>query len=87
MQRYDFHAWAGGAAAVARFANEAVEWRQSAAPAVEEVDGPDGIDVVPADGAVRFEHGVRDVDLVGPVEARIAGGENCTYKSISCILH
>jgi hypothetical protein len=76
MQRYEFRARAGGAAALVRFADEAVEWRQPAAPAVEEVDGPDGIDVVPADGAVGFDHGVRDVDLVGPVEVRIAGGED-----------
>jgi hypothetical protein len=76
LQRYEFRARAGGAAALIRFADEAVEWRQPAAPAVEEVDGPDGIDVVPSDGPVGFEHGVRDVDLVGPVEVRIAGGED-----------
>ncbi|GJN23206.1 hypothetical protein PR202_gb10834 [Eleusine coracana subsp. coracana] len=98
MQRYEFRARAGGSTAVARFPDEAVEWRHPAAPAVEEVDGPDGIDVVPADGALGFEHGVRDMELVGPVEVRIAGGEdggvvelqlpsgNATYTRLKKIL-
>ncbi|TVU44859.1 hypothetical protein EJB05_04320 [Eragrostis curvula] len=76
MRRYEFRARAGGVAVVARFLDEEVEWRRSAAPAVEEVDVPDGIDVVPGDGAFEFEHGVRDVELVGPVELRFAGGED-----------
>ncbi|KAK3149239.1 hypothetical protein QOZ80_3AG0214770 [Eleusine coracana subsp. coracana] len=98
MQRYEFRARAGGSAAVARFPDEAVEWRHPAAPAVEEVDGPDGIDVIPADGALGFEHGVRDMELVGPVEVRIACGEdggvvelqlpsgNATYTRLKKIL-
>ncbi|WVZ59976.1 hypothetical protein U9M48_010054, partial [Paspalum notatum var. saurae] len=75
VQRYEFRARAGGVVALARFADEAVEWRHPAAPAVEEVDGPDGIDFVPGDGAFGFGPGVRDVDLVGPVELKLAGNE------------
>ncbi|KAL6637924.1 hypothetical protein ACP70R_025496 [Stipagrostis hirtigluma subsp. patula] len=76
VQRYEFRARAGGAVALARLADEVVEWRRPDAPAVEEVDGPDGIDVVPGDGAFEFSPGVRDVELVGPVELRLSGGED-----------
>ncbi|WVZ60668.1 hypothetical protein U9M48_010659 [Paspalum notatum var. saurae] len=77
VQRYEFRAraGAGGVAALVRFADEAVEWRRPGAPAVEEVDGPDGIDFIPGDGAFGFGPGVRDVDLVGPVELKLAGNE------------
>ncbi|KAJ1293459.1 hypothetical protein BS78_01G069700 [Paspalum vaginatum] len=75
VQRYEFRARVGGVAARARFADEAVEWRRPGAPAVEEVDGPDGIDFVPGDGALGFGPGVRDVELVGPVELKLAGNE------------
>lgn len=74
VQRYEFRARAGSASALVRLADESVEWRRPAAPAVEEVDGPDGLDVVPGDGALGFRPGVRDVDLVGPVEVRVASG-------------
>lgn len=40
------------------------------------MDGPDGIDVVPGDGAFGFSRGVRDVELVGPVELKLAGDED-----------
>ena len=63
-------------AALARFSDEAVDWRRPTSPAVEEVDGPDGIDVVPGDGAFGFSSGVRDVELVGPVELKLAGNED-----------
>jgi len=76
VQRYEFRAWGGGVAALARFSDEAVEWRRPTSPAVEEVDGPDGIDVVPGDGAFGFSSGVRDVELVGPVELKLAGNED-----------
>lgn len=76
VQRYEFRARAGGSAALARFSDEAVEWRLPSAPAVEEVDGPDGVDVVPAEGAFGFDTGVRDVELVGPVELKLAGNQD-----------
>ncbi|PUZ36889.1 hypothetical protein GQ55_9G072900 [Panicum hallii var. hallii] len=76
VQRYEFRARAGGMAALARFSDEAVKWRRPTSPAVEEVDGPDGIDVVPGDGAFGFSSGVRDVELVGPVELKLAGNED-----------
>ncbi|XP_062214434.1 protein TUNICAMYCIN INDUCED 1-like [Phragmites australis] len=94
VQRYEFRARAGGAVALARLADEAVEWRRPAAPAVEEVDGPGGIDVVPSDGAFGFGPGVRDVELLGPVEVRLLGGlvdlqlpsRNATYTRLKSIL-
>lgn len=78
LQRYEFRARAGGGGspALARFSDEAVQWRRPSAPAVEEVDGPDGVDVVPADGAFGFDAGVRDVDLIGPLELKLAGNED-----------
>jgi hypothetical protein len=42
---------------------------------VEEVDGPDGIDVILDNGAIGFSRGVRDV-LFGPVELKLAGDED-----------
>ncbi|XP_015690323.1 uncharacterized protein LOC102700979 [Oryza brachyantha] len=72
VQRYEFRARAGSASALVRLADESVEWRRPAAPAVEEVDGPGGLDIVPGDGVMGFHPGVRDVDLVGPVEVRVA---------------
>ncbi|KAL6894149.1 hypothetical protein ACP4OV_008247 [Aristida adscensionis] len=98
LQRYEFRARAGSAAALARLADEAVEWRRPAAPAVEEVDGPDGADLVPGDGAFELTPGVRDLELVGPVEVRLSGGEdgglvelqlpsgNATYTRLKRIL-
>lgn len=76
VQRYEFRARAGGVAALARFSDEAVEWRRPTSPAVEEVDGPDGVDVVPGDGAFGFGTGVKDVELVGPVELKLSGNED-----------
>ncbi|CAN6286713.1 unnamed protein product [Urochloa humidicola] len=76
VQRYEFRARAGGVVALARFSDEAVEWKRPTSPAVEEVDGPDGIDVVPGDGAFGFSSGVRDVELVGPVELKLSGNED-----------
>ncbi|CAD6214701.1 unnamed protein product [Miscanthus lutarioriparius] len=76
VQRYEFRARAGGSAALARFSDEAVQWRRPSAPAVEEVDGPDGVDVVPAEGAFGFDTGVRNVELVGPLELKLAGNED-----------
>lgn len=98
LQRYEFRARAGGVTALARFSDEGVEWRRPDAPAVEEVDGPDGIDVVPGDGAFGFAPGVRDVELVGPLELKLAGNEgdglvelqlpsgNITYTRLKRIL-
>ncbi|CAL4927512.1 unnamed protein product [Urochloa decumbens] len=76
VQRYEFRARAGGVVALARFSDEAVQWKRPTSPAVEEVDGPDGIDVVPGDGAFGFSSGVRDVELVGPVELKLSGNED-----------
>jgi hypothetical protein len=76
VQRYEFRAREGGVAALARFSDEAVKWRRPTSPAVEEVDGPDGIDVVPGDGAFGFSRGVRDLELVGPVELKLAADED-----------
>ena len=76
VQWYEFRARGGGLAALAWFSDEAVDWRRPTSPAVEEVDGPDGIDVVPGDGAFGFSSGVRDVELVGPVELKLAGNED-----------
>ncbi|CAL4944558.1 unnamed protein product [Urochloa decumbens] len=76
VQRYEFRARAGGVVALARFSDEGVKWRRPTSPAVEEVDGPDGIDVVPGDGAFGFSSGVRDVELVGPVELKLSGNED-----------
>ncbi|KAG8098301.1 hypothetical protein GUJ93_ZPchr0013g37636 [Zizania palustris] len=76
VQRYEFRARAGSATALARLSDESVEWRRPTSPALEEVDGPDGLDIVPGEGFLGFHPGVRDVDLVGPVEMRIASGED-----------
>ncbi|KAF8709881.1 hypothetical protein HU200_029595 [Digitaria exilis] len=76
VQRYEFRARAGGVVALARFSDEAVEWRRPTSPAVEEVDGRDGVDVIPGDGAFGFGTGVRDVELVGPVELKLSGNED-----------
>ncbi|CAL4936132.1 unnamed protein product [Urochloa decumbens] len=98
VQRYEFRARAGGVVALARFSDEGVKWRRPTSPAVEEVDGPDGIDVVPGDGAFGFSSGVRDVELVGPVELKLSGNEagglvelqlpsgNVTYTRLKKIL-
>ncbi|KAL5209668.1 hypothetical protein ABZP36_005291 [Zizania latifolia] len=98
VQRYEFRARASSATALARLADEAVEWRRPTSPALEEVDGPDGLDIVPGEGFVGFHPGVRDVDLVGPLEMRLASGEdggsielqlplrNATYAGLKRVL-
>jgi hypothetical protein len=63
-----------------------VEWSRPAEPAVEEVAGPDGIDVVAGDGALEFGSGVRDLDLVGPFQVAVADGDlgELQLPSVSC---
>jgi hypothetical protein len=74
VQRYEFRARAGDSVGAARVSDETVHWSRppSTSPAVEEVSGPDGIDVVPGPGALRFGGGVRDLDLVGPFQVAVA---------------
>lgn len=73
-QRYELRARAGSSVALVRLSDESVKWRRPDAQAVDEVHGPDGVDIVAGDGAEGFRPGVRDVDMVGPVEVRVAGG-------------
>ncbi|KAM3278345.1 hypothetical protein ACQJBY_045913 [Aegilops geniculata] len=75
VQRYEFRARAGGpAAALARASDGFVDWTRPGAPAVEEVLGPDGVDFVAGDGALAFGSGVRDLDLVGPLQVFVSDG-------------
>jgi hypothetical protein len=86
VQRYELRARAGDSVALARVSDETVEWSRPVGPAVEEVAGPDGIDVVAGDGALGFGSGVRDLDLVGPFEVAVADGSlgELQLPSVSC---
>ncbi|XP_020193686.1 protein TUNICAMYCIN INDUCED 1 [Aegilops tauschii subsp. strangulata] len=99
VQRYEFRARAGGAAAaLARASDGFVDWSHPEAPAVEEVLGPDGVDFVAGDGALAFGSGVRDLDLVGPLEVFVSDGAggglaelqlpslNATYTGLKRVL-
>ncbi|CAM0876403.1 unnamed protein product [Alopecurus aequalis] len=74
VQRYEFSARSGDLVGEARVSDDSVDWSRPSEPAVEEVAGPDGIDVVAGDGALGFGSGVRDLDLVGPFVATVADG-------------
>uniref|UniRef100_A0ACD5WAP5 Uncharacterized protein n=1 Tax=Avena sativa TaxID=4498 RepID=A0ACD5WAP5_AVESA len=95
VQRYEFRARAGDSVGVARVSDETVEWTRPGEPALEEVVGPDGVDVVAGDGALAFGSGVRDLDLVGPFELAVADGGlgelklpslNATYTGLKRVL-
>ncbi|XP_047088713.1 LOW QUALITY PROTEIN: uncharacterized protein LOC124700670 [Lolium rigidum] len=98
VQRYEFRARAGsGSVGAARVSDETVAWSRprDGQPAVEEVSGPDGIDVVPGPGALGFGDGVRDLDLVGPFDVAVADAGlaelrlpslNATYTGLKRVL-
>ena len=44
-QRYEFRARSGDSVGMARVSDDAVEWSLPGEPAVEEVAGPDGIEI------------------------------------------